>query len=154
MYSKEETSKLKQDFWTTFGRYMKPILSADGEKVSWANYKTGIPGIFFKMDTDNRHARISILITQADPTLHAAFYELFEMQKQMLETTLGENDWAWEQNTTDDYGQPISRITKELKGISVLRNEDWPTLISFFKERMVALDEYWSMAKYGFEALV
>ncbi|RBL91246.1 DUF4268 domain-containing protein [Chitinophaga flava] len=154
MYSKEEVSKQKQAFWTAFGRYMKPVLSADGEIISWSNYKTGIPGIFFKLDAENRYVCISILITQADPQLHAAFYECFEMQKKMLENALGETDWEWEQDITDDYGKNISRIGKRVDGISILRTEDWPALISFLKERIVALDEYWSTAKYAFEALL
>ncbi|WP_212003779.1 DUF4268 domain-containing protein [Chitinophaga sp. HK235] len=154
MYSKEEVSKQKQAFWTAFGRYMKPVLSADGEIISWANYKTGIPGLFFKLDAENRYVCISILITQTDPQLHTAFYELFEMQKKMLESALGEIDWEWEQDITDDYGRNISRISKRIDGISILRTEDWPALISFLKERIVALDEYWSTAKYAFEALL
>jgi hypothetical protein len=41
MYTKQEISKQKQAFWTAFGKYMKPVLSADGEEISWLNYKTG-----------------------------------------------------------------------------------------------------------------
>jgi hypothetical protein len=33
MYTKQETSKQRQEFWTAFGRYMKPVLSADGEEI-------------------------------------------------------------------------------------------------------------------------
>ena len=29
MYTKQEISKQKQAFWTAFGRYMKPVASAD-----------------------------------------------------------------------------------------------------------------------------
>ena len=42
MYSKQELSRIREEFWTSFGRYMQPILSADGEKVNWVNYKTGM----------------------------------------------------------------------------------------------------------------
>ncbi|RYZ23162.1 MAG: DUF4268 domain-containing protein, partial [Chitinophagaceae bacterium] len=35
----------------------------------------------------------------------------------------------------------------------IFRREDWPELISFFKPRIVALDAFWSEAKYFFEAL-
>ncbi|NSL87008.1 DUF4268 domain-containing protein [Chitinophaga sp. Mgbs1] len=154
MYSKEEVSKQKQAFWTAFGRYMKPVLSADGEIISWSNYKTGIPGIFFKLDADNRQAVVTILITQSNPQLHTTFYELFRTQQKMLEAALGEHDWEWEQDITADNGSTVSRISRQIDGVSVLRTEDWPVLISFFKERMIALDEYWSTAKYAFEALL
>ncbi|SHL60300.1 protein of unknown function [Chitinophaga jiangningensis] len=154
MYSKQEVSTIKQAFWTAFGKYMKPILSADGEFISWSNYKTGIPGVSFKLEADNKTASVTILITQADAELHLAFYEQFELQKNMLEATLEESDWDWQFQATDDYGKHVSYIRKELQGVSVLRQEDWPALISFFKSRIIKLDEYWSSAKYGFEMLL
>lgn len=149
MYSKQEVSKLKENFWTAFGRYMKPVLSADGESISWLNYKTGIPGVFFKMDADSRHASVAIVITQSDPR----FYELFVVNKAVLETTLGEK-WQWQPNTMDEYGKTMSTIGTRLENVNVLQSEDWPAIISFFKPRIIALDEFWSMAKYGFEGLL
>jgi len=62
MWTKQEIAKQKQAFWTAFGRYMKPVLSADGEVVSWLNYKTGNKYIHFKMDADSRQAFIAILV--------------------------------------------------------------------------------------------
>ncbi|MBW8687510.1 DUF4268 domain-containing protein [Chitinophaga rhizophila] len=151
MYSKQEVSKLKQAFWTTFGKYMKPILSADGEIISWSNYKTGIPGISFKMDAGNNQAGISIVISNTDITQQTAYYDLFRSHKTMLATTLEEDDWQWQPGTTDEYGRTVSVISKQLDNVNVLRSEDWPTIISFFKPRIIALDQFWSMAKYAFE---
>ena len=56
MYSRQEASILKQEFWTSFGLYMNPVLSSEGEKINWVNYKTGEKGIRFKMHADNRSA--------------------------------------------------------------------------------------------------
>ncbi|MBV7533121.1 DUF4268 domain-containing protein [Chitinophaga sp. sic0106] len=154
MYSKQEVSTIKQAFWTAFGKYMKPILSADGETISWSNYKTGIPGVSFKLTADNKTASVTILISQADMQLHHLFYEQFELQKNMLEASLEERDWDWQFLVNDEYGKPVSYIRKELEGVSVLRQEDWPALITFFKSRIIALDDYWSSAKYGFEMLL
>ncbi|PZR08331.1 MAG: DUF4268 domain-containing protein, partial [Flavobacterium psychrophilum] len=68
MYTREEISKQKQAFWTAFGKYMRPVLSADGLPVSWLNYKTGVPGISFKMDADRDHAVIMILLSNSNAT--------------------------------------------------------------------------------------
>ncbi|WP_343692392.1 DUF4268 domain-containing protein [Chitinophaga sp.] len=149
MYSKQEVSKLKEHFWTAFGKYMKPVLSADGEPISWLNYKTGIPGIFFKMDADSQQASVSIVITQSD----SRFYNQFVDNKTFLETTLGES-WLWQPNRMDEYGKTMSTISTRIQHVNILQSEDWPTIISFFKPRIIALDEFWSMAKYGFEALL
>jgi len=149
MYSKQEVSKLKENFWTAFGKYMKPVLSADGEPISWLNYKTGIPGVFFRMDADSRHASVAIVITNSDPR----FYQQFVDNKAFLESTLDES-WEWQAEATDDYGKRMSTISTQLEGVNVLSSEDWPEIISFFKPRIIALDEFWSMAKYGFEGLL
>ena len=152
MYSKQEASQLRQEFWTAFGQYMTPILSAEGEKVNWVNYKTGEKNIYFRMYADNKKATIGIELTHSDSGLQHLYFEQFKELKNILHTTLGE-EWNWVLHITDDNGKLISKIYTELPGISIFKKEDWPALISFFKPRIVALDEFWSSAKYTFEAL-
>lgn len=150
MYTKEEASRLKQAFWTKFGQYMQPILSAEGVKTNWINYKTGVNGIYFKMDADKRQASIGIVFTQKDKNLQAANYAQLLQLKTILRNALGE-DWEWQPMVQDEYGKTISHVSKAITGVNVFRNEDWPTLISFFKQRIIALDSFWSEAKYRFE---
>ncbi len=154
MYTKEEVSKQKQAFWTAFGKYMKPVLSADGDIISWSNYKTGIPGISFKLDADYDTATVAIVLFHKDIVLQEDFYLQFEQQRSILEASLEETDWEWELDATDEYGRTVCKISKKITGVNVMRAEDWPMIISFFKPRIIALDEYWSMAKYSFEALL
>jgi hypothetical protein len=152
MYSKEQASQLRQAFWTAFGQYMNPVLSAEGEKVAWLNYRTGEKGIYFKMQADNKKASIRITFTQADTGIQQLYFEQMEQLKTMLDNALQE-EWDWQLHTHDENGKVISRIYKELPGVSIFKKEDWPSLISFFKPRIMALDEFWSSAKYAFEAL-
>jgi hypothetical protein len=151
MYSKDQASQLKQAFWTAFGQYMGPVMSADGLRTNWINYKTGVKHIYFKMQADNKMASIAIEISHPDAELQELFFEQFATYKAMLHSTL-EEEWKWQLHITDDYGKTISRIYTELKPVSIFQKEDWPKLISFFKPRMIALDEFWSNAKYTFEA--
>jgi hypothetical protein len=151
MYSKDQASQLKQAFWTALGQYMGPVMSADGLRTNWINYKTGVKHIYFKMQADNKMASIAIEISHPDAELQELFFEQFATYKAMLHSTL-EEEWEWQLHTTDDYGKTISRIYTELKPASIFQKEDWPKLISFFKPRMIALDEFWSNAKYTFEA--
>lgn len=152
MYSKQEASQLRKDFWTSFGQYMSPVLSAEGEKVSWLNYKTGEKNIFFRMHADNKGAAIAIELAHTDTDIQQLYFEQFQQLKKIFEATVNEQ-WQWQLHTTDEYGETISRIFFELPGVSVFKREDWPRLISFFKPRIVALDEFWSNVKYSFEAL-
>ncbi len=77
MYTKQQTSGLRQEFWTAFGQYMSPVLSEDGEKINWINYKTGVKDVFFKMNAANKFADISIELTHADVEMQQLFFERF-----------------------------------------------------------------------------
>ena len=150
MYTKDQVSQLKQAFWTAFGQYIAPHPSADGLKINWVNYKTGFKHLHFKMQADNRSASISIEMSHPDLDIQALIFEQFLAFKNIFKDTLGE-DWEWQLHAQDEYGKTVSRIYKSLPDVSVLKQEDWPTLISFFKPRIIALDEFWSDAQYSFE---
>ncbi|MCW3110730.1 MAG: hypothetical protein JWQ09_5236 [Segetibacter sp.] len=152
MFSKQEASQLRKEFWTAFGQYMKPIPSFEGERVNWLNYKTGEKDVLFKMDADNKKATIAIEIIHADIDIRQLYFEQFEQLKNMFETMVGDN-WNWTLHARDENGRIISRIYDQVVGVSIFNKADWPALISFFKPRMIALDEFWSSARYGFESL-
>ena len=152
MYSKQEAAQLKQVFWTSFGQYLLPVLSADGEKVNWVNYKTGEKDIYFRMQADNKKAGIAIELTHKDREIQQLYFEEFRTLKKFLTGAVGE-EWQWQLHTLDEYGRIVSRIGTEKPGVSIFRKDDWPELISFFKPRIIGLDLFWSNVKYGFERL-
>jgi hypothetical protein len=152
VYSKAEATQLRQAFWTTFGQYMAPVPSAEGVPTNWINYKTGLKHVYFRMQADNRLASIGIELTHPDAGIRELFFEQFLELKTMLHETLGE-PWRWEQHATDAHGVPQSRIYTELTPVNLFNRDDWPALISFFKPRLLALDEFWSGGQYAFEAL-
>lgn len=152
MYSREEASQIRQSFWTTFGQYISPQLSSDGLKINWVNYKTGVRNVFFRMDAENRSASISILINHPDTGIQELFYEQFVELKNVFDSYFDE-EWTWAPLQYDMSGRMISRIYKEIKEVSIFNKNDWPALISFFKPRIIALDDFWSVAKYNFDAL-
>jgi len=150
MYSKEQSSKLKEAFWATFGQYIAPHPSAEGEKISWINYKTGIRHLHFKMQADHRSAFIAIEINHPDPGIRELFFEQFVSFRNILKQYLNE-DWDWELELRDENQKLVSRIYTSLDGVSIFRQEDWPALISFFKPRIIALDEFWNDARHSFD---
>jgi uncharacterized protein YkvS len=152
MYTKQQASELRQAFWTAFGQYMSPVLSADGRKINWINYKTGVKGVFFKINAANKFADIAIELAHADLEMQQLLFEHFLRVKKILYEQLNE-EWIWELHTLNEYGKTTSRIYTTLNGVSIFKKEDWPQLISFFKQRMIALDQFWSMARYGFGEL-
>ena len=152
MYSKGEASQLKQAFWTAFGQYMAPVLNADGLKTNWINYKTGLKHVYFKMQADSKTATISIEIAHPDAGVQELFFEQFKELKNILNGVLNE-PWDWQLHHPDEYGKLISSIGTQIGNVSIFNKNDWPSLISFFKPRIIALDEFWVDTKYAFDSL-
>lgn len=150
MYGKEEASKLRQQFWITFGKYMKPIPSAEGFPVNWVNYKTGVKHIYFRMDAGQYETKIAIEITHPDADVRKYYFHQFLAFKTLLVEALGE-DWTWEENTVNSFGISLSRISKMMSNVNVYDQQCWPAMISFLKPRIIALDQFWSDAKPAFE---
>lgn len=150
MYSKDQASQLKQAFWTVFGQYIAPQLSAEGIKINWINYKTGIKHVFFKMHADGRGAFVAVEITHPDAGIQELIFEQLKGFKKILESYLLE-EWVWDLHVSDENGKTVTRIYKKLDQVSIFKKEDWPALISFFKPRIIALDEFWNDAKYSFD---
>ncbi|RKR84871.1 uncharacterized protein DUF4268 [Mucilaginibacter gracilis] len=155
MYSKDEASQIKQQFWTTFGQYIAPQPSAEGLKINWVNYKTGIKHLYFKMEADKQGAFIAIQMSHPDLEIQQMMFDQFLGYKTMLHATLAE-PWEWalhinDTNALQNGQRTVTRIYKQLPGTSIFNQQHWPALISFFKPRIIALDEFWSDAQYGFD---
>ena len=150
MYSKEEASRLRQQFWITFGKYMKPIPAAYGFPVNWINYKTGVKHIFFKMDANQHQASIAIEINHSDQEQRKLVFEKFISVKSIFDTlTVGK--WDWNPNATNDFDLPLATICQTLNGYNIFNEQHWPEIISFLKPRIIALDEFWNEVKPLFE---
>lgn len=152
MYTRQEASRIRQAFWTSFGQYMAPHPSATGRKVSWVNYKTGYKDLYFRLDTDRERAYIGIVLNQRDADLRELFFEQFLELRSPLHALL-EEEWAWDSRALDGEGRPFAHIFNTLDGADIFRQGDWPTIIGFLKPRILALDEFWSLAEPQFHPL-
>ena len=102
------------------------------------------------MDADNTEATIAIELTHTDPLLRLHYFEQIQGMKTVFTEVTGE-DWEWQPAQEDEHGNPISRISKTLKEVNIFRETDWPAIISFFKPRMIALDNFWGLVKDAVE---
>lgn len=148
MYTREQSSVARQEFWTVFGKYMSPVPSSEGLKINWVNYRTGVKDVYFRMETLPESASISVSIEHSDASTRELFFAQFQEFRIMFQEAL-EEEWDWQSNVNVN-GKHISRIIKELPNTSVLSKDQWPDLISFFKPRIIALDSFWENAKYSF----
>lgn len=152
MYSRAEVSQMRHEFWTSFGQYLAPQPNIEGARINWVNYKTGEKHIQFKMHADTKEARIAIELTHPDAGVRHLHFEQLEQFRTMLEQQLQEN-WSWQAQATGDWDRPVSAVSKTLAAVNIMKREDWPALISFFKPRLIALDAFWNDVKFAFELL-
>jgi len=152
MYSRGESSAIRQEFWTAFGRYMSPVPSSEGLRVNWINYHTRVKDVYFRMEAGAKQASIAITLEHRDAGIRELFFEQFLELKELLHGTL-EEEWSWEQDVQLPDGRTISQIIRVLPDVSIFNKDQWPDLISFFKPRIIALDSFWENARYSFEDL-
>ncbi|MBC7904557.1 MAG: DUF4268 domain-containing protein [Gemmatimonadaceae bacterium] len=133
----------KQEFWTAFGKYMSPVPGSDGEPANWLNYRTGVKGISFRLNATERHAVAMIEFGGDGATDN---YRKFSALKAGFGDTV-KGKWVWV--PADNTGNPMLFLEKN--EVNVYRQEDWPAIISFFKQTMLELDEFWSEVKAYFE---
>ncbi|AZQ64251.1 DUF4268 domain-containing protein [Flammeovirga pectinis] len=152
MFSKEEASRFRSEFWTKFGKMMAPYKSQNGTKVNWTNYKTGIKNIYFKMDVDSKKASIGIYLTHKDPEIQEIYFQQFIDMKDYIHSILGE-EWIWELNTKNEIGQVVTKIYFEQKGLNMYKENDWADIYQFLQPRILKLDEFWDDTKDVFKNL-
>ena len=151
MYNHQQASLLRQKFWVSFGKYMSPIPSSTGEKINWINYRTGIKFISFKMDCTNTEAYIGIEISHKDSAMRELYFNHFKTFKTALEETL-EEKWNWQLNCEKEHSNNPACIFTVLKA-NVIIEDEWPSIISFFKPRIIALDKFWNEYRDIFDML-
>ena len=151
MYSKQQVSQIRHEFWTAFGQYMAPVPSAEGEKINWVNYKTGVKHIYFKMEANQQFASIEIALIHPALNAQKLYFDHLLQFKNLLHDTQDEA-WMWALHITVD-GKVMSRIFTELASTNIFNTEHWPALISFFKQRLIKLDNFWSQVKHGMDVV-
>ena len=153
MYTREQASLIKQKFWTTLGQFLALHPSAEGLKVNWLNYKTGLKHVYFRMDADKNSAYIGIELHHPDQGIQELFFEQF-LEFKLLLHGLMEEEWEWELHSLDEKtGKTISRIYCTQQGYNVFDEKHWADIIRFLSPRMISLDSFWADAKYSFDVL-
>ena len=146
-----QTSILRPQFWSVFGKYMAPVPSAKGEKINWINYKTGVKFTRFNMQCFNNSVFIAIEFSHPDIVLQQQqFDQLAKFKKQFQE--LCGNDWRWQKTVPEGNNKTISSIAVSIDDVNIMNQSDWPKIISFLKMRLISLDKFWCDYKFALQA--
>lgn len=134
MYSKEETQKLKREFWVTF---------AEKYPRKWLLYDTKIKDFSFKFYVDNKKAQVLIDIEPRNDEKRIAYFEKLEALKNILEEEFIK-DLVFEKDFNLENGKTISRIWVEKLNVSVSNRKYWDEIFDFYNEKMNALELFYS----------
>ena len=132
MYSREETQRLKRDFWIAF---------AEKHPRKWVLYDTKIKDFSFKFYVDNKKAQVLIDIEPRNEDNRIAYFEKLEALKNILEEEFIK-DLVFEKNFVLENGKTISRIWVEKLGISVSNKQYWDEIFDFLNEKMHTLEMF------------
>lgn len=133
MYSKEETQKLKREFWVTF---------ADKYPRKWVLYDTKIKDFSFKFYVDNKKAQVLIDIEHRSDEKRIAYFEKLEALKNILEEEFIK-DLVFEKEFILENGKTISRIWVEKLEVSVSNRKYWDEIFHFYNEKMNSLELFY-----------
>jgi hypothetical protein len=133
MFSKEETQKLKREFWITF---------AEKFPRKWLLYDTKIKDFSFKFYVDNKKAQVLIDIEHRNDEKRIAYFEKLEALKNILEEEFIQ-DLIFEKDFSLENGKTISRIWVEKLDVSVSNRKYWDEIFDFYNEKMNALELFY-----------
>ncbi|MFB9079734.1 DUF4268 domain-containing protein [Flavobacterium procerum] len=133
MYSREESQRIKREFWVAF---------AEKYPRKWVLYDTKIKDFSFKFFVDNKKAQVLIDIEQRSEEKRIAYFEKIEALKTILEEEFIK-DLVFEKNFTLESGKTISRIWVEKLGVGFSNRNNWDAIFDFFFEKMNALEMFY-----------
>lgn len=126
MFSKDESRRLRQEFWISFGKSFPR---------KWLLYNTKIKGLSFKFHFDTKSAMV-VLDLEDDLENRVECWEKLSTLKGILTS-----DYLPEAQFEDIYflenGKEISRIFVKLEAkVSIHNKNTWQEVMLFFNDKM------------------
>ena len=131
MFSKEESRKLREEFWISFGK---------SYPRKWIMYKTRIKGLSFKFHFDTKKAMVSIDV-EGELGQRIQLWEKLESLKSIL-TDEFLPDAIFEDYFILDNQKEISRIYSTLNGVSIHNKNTWQKTMVFLNGHMEKIEEF------------
>ncbi len=133
MYSKEESSRIKKEFWTSFGKSFPR---------KWLLYNTKIKDVAFKFVADNKKAMVCLDIEPKDSFYREYYFDKIQSLKNILKIEYIP-DIIFEEEYLLDNGKSISRIYVTLpEKFSIHNKNTWGNAFNFFVENMSKFESF------------
>lgn len=136
MFSKEESRKLREEFWIAFGKsYPK----------KWVLYKTKIKGFSFKFHFDVKKAMVSLDI-ESDLNKRIELWEKVISLKSILISEYLP-DAHFEDYYLLDNHKEISRVYVVKDQVSIHNKNTWRDTMEFLNNNMIAFEAFYAEYK-------
>jgi hypothetical protein len=137
MFSKEESKRIRQEFWTSFGKSFPR---------KWTLYNTKIKGFSFKFHFDTKQAFVSLDV-EGDLEYRIIYWEkLVSIKSILLEEYLP--DAIFEEACILENGKEISRVSVKLIGMVSIHNKNtWQETMEFFNGTMRLFEDFFEEYK-------
>ncbi len=132
MFSKEESKRLRQDFWIAFGK---------SYPRKWILYDTKIKGLALKFHFDLKYAMVSIDIEHHDLETRIILWDKLLSLQSILK-----DDFISEVQFIDSFilanQKEISRVYVEKKGVSIHNKNTWQETMIFLNNTMEKFEAF------------
>ena len=152
MLKKEELRQLRLDFWSEFEDFTKKKRTANNRKINWAQYKSGIKDIYFRMDFTTKEAFLAIDLQMRDVEIRELVWEQFMETESLLKKNVGAELEKFP-NFSLEEGFEIHRMTWRLHGVNITNKKDYPKVVQFLSDKIQGLDAFWFEFSDLFNAL-
>ncbi|SOC80027.1 protein of unknown function [Salinimicrobium sediminis] len=132
MFSREESKKIRQEFWTSFGK---------NYPRKWLLYNTRIKDFSLKFTFTRRIAEVSIDLDATDEIMRLYYFE----KLQSLQNILKEEflpDVVFAEAYELENGKFISRVYVTREGVNIHNKKDWPEVQEWLAAKMEALESF------------
>ena len=134
MFSREESKRIREEFWTEFGqKYPR----------KWILYNTKIKEIQLKFTFTTERAQVSLDIGSADELVQ----EYYTEKLQSLEAVL-KSDYLPEALLEENYllpaGKTVTRIYVQREGVNIHNRKHWPEVFEFLYGNKDQLESFFT----------
>lgn len=140
MFSKEEATLLRKEFWISFGKSFPR---------KWLLYNTEIKGFSFKFVANRKNAAVCLDIENPDELINLLYYDQMLSLKVLLESEIPEIIFNEEYEL--ESGKTIHRIYIPFEGKFSIHNKNtWRDCFEFFVKTMPKFEEFY----YEYEDII
>ena len=132
MFSREESKRIREEFWTDFGQKFPR---------KWLLYNTKIKEVQLKFTFTTEFAQVSLDVSSSDDVIQEYYTEKFHSLERVLKS-----EYLPKAILEDDYllpeGKLVMRIFVQLDKVNIHNRNHWPEVFEFLYRNMDLLESF------------